>query len=553
MVKLESYAVFEGGGIKGIAFAGALEAAERAGINFVGYAGASAGALVGFLACLGYSGSQIYNAIKHMDFSEFTHGDIQESTLHIKRVLYDIRKVETVNPKRGFITRLLYMAKVFNRVPVFTITKDLWKIYKRLDNKKGLYSKEKLIFTLINLAQTKINLTEYTSANGETYRSITFRDFYNHTKKDFRVIATDVLTGRVIEFSHLKTPDACVIQIVAASSAYPIIFEPTEYDGMYLVDGGLSCNLPSYIFHDSHHKRLPIYAFDLMSDQETNNSLSKYTILDHVKRLVYSSLDASNNIISTVAGGIAVPLRVPAYIDTMNMNISSVDAKKLYRAGNRSASKFFATHDLTRLYTQTPSKHVIGRLLYGRLDGLLNVFLSMLPNPGFTIKAWLYTTIDSSDSELVSFSKVGVIYLNILKIYSTPYSVKYQRIPFVFRLKNIKDYVFQFPKKNGHTNIDCIKAWVSSLPTISYKLDNTRICFPIHRFDSNEVMAVLCISISLPVHICESSLGWVNITKRNGQQKIDISDGFGRMLSEHSLLISSAMYGNQVIFHQSNH
>ncbi|HBN6486456.1 TPA: patatin-like phospholipase family protein, partial [Escherichia coli] len=92
MVKLESYAVFEGGGIKGIAFAGALEAAERAGINFVGYAGASAGALVGFLACLGYSGSQIYNAIKHMDFSEFTHGDIQESTLHIKRVLYDIRK-----------------------------------------------------------------------------------------------------------------------------------------------------------------------------------------------------------------------------------------------------------------------------------------------------------------------------------------------------------------------------------------------------------------------------------------------------------------------------
>lgn len=553
MEKIESYAVFEGGGIKGIAFAGALEAADRAGIKFVGYAGASAGALVGFLACLGYSGNEIYNAIKNIDFSKFTHGDIEEHTSHIKRVISDIKKIEKVNPQRGFITRLIYRAKVINRVPIVTVINNLWRIYLKLDKDKGLYSKDKLISTLINLAQSKIRLTQYTSGCGKEYRSVTFRDFYNYTNKDFRVIATDVLTGRVIEFSHLKTPDACVIQIVAASSAYPIIFEPTEYDGMYLVDGGLSCNLPSYIFHDSHHKRLPIYAFDLMSDQETSNGLSKYTIFDHIKRLVYSSLDASNNIISTVAGGIAVPLRVPAYIDTMNMNISSWDAKKLYHAGYRSASRFFAKHDLTRYYTKSPSKHVIGRLLYGRLDGLLNVFLYMLPDSGVTLKTWLYTTIDSSDSELVSFSKAGLIHLNVIAISSIPYSVKNENIPFVFSFKTIKDYVFKFPKKNGHTEIDCIKTWISGVPSISYKLDNTRICFPIHRFDSKEVMAVLCISVNLPIHMCESSLSWVSITKRNGQEKFDISDYFGSMLYEHGLLISSAMYGNQVIFHQSNH
>lgn len=37
---MESYAVFEGGGVKGLAFAGALKAAEEASIKFVGYGGA---------------------------------------------------------------------------------------------------------------------------------------------------------------------------------------------------------------------------------------------------------------------------------------------------------------------------------------------------------------------------------------------------------------------------------------------------------------------------------------------------------------------------------
>ncbi|HCS8989786.1 TPA: patatin-like phospholipase family protein, partial [Klebsiella quasipneumoniae] len=50
MKKINCYAVFEGGGIKGVAFAGALQKAEEAGLNFIGYAGASAGAIIAFLA-----------------------------------------------------------------------------------------------------------------------------------------------------------------------------------------------------------------------------------------------------------------------------------------------------------------------------------------------------------------------------------------------------------------------------------------------------------------------------------------------------------------------
>lgn len=44
--KINAYAVFDGGGVKGIAFAGALKAVRNSNIEFVGYAGASAGAII---------------------------------------------------------------------------------------------------------------------------------------------------------------------------------------------------------------------------------------------------------------------------------------------------------------------------------------------------------------------------------------------------------------------------------------------------------------------------------------------------------------------------
>ncbi|EGI8885049.1 hypothetical protein IG679_004752, partial [Salmonella enterica] len=61
---LECFAIFEGGGAKGIAFAGALSAAEAHNINFSGYGGASSGAIIALLATLGYTGKEIQLKLK---------------------------------------------------------------------------------------------------------------------------------------------------------------------------------------------------------------------------------------------------------------------------------------------------------------------------------------------------------------------------------------------------------------------------------------------------------------------------------------------------------
>ena len=51
--------VFEGGGIKGIALAGAAAAAMEAGFRFEGVVGTSAGALVGSLVAAGYTSNEL--------------------------------------------------------------------------------------------------------------------------------------------------------------------------------------------------------------------------------------------------------------------------------------------------------------------------------------------------------------------------------------------------------------------------------------------------------------------------------------------------------------
>ena len=56
---MQAYAVMDGGGMKGAALAGCLQAAEKFGIEFIGFGGTSAGSIVALLACIGYAGDEL--------------------------------------------------------------------------------------------------------------------------------------------------------------------------------------------------------------------------------------------------------------------------------------------------------------------------------------------------------------------------------------------------------------------------------------------------------------------------------------------------------------
>jgi NTE family protein len=64
-------AVFEGGGVWGVAFLGAVRCCEDLGISWVGLAGTSAGAITAGLLAAGYTAAELEAAFAALDYTHF--------------------------------------------------------------------------------------------------------------------------------------------------------------------------------------------------------------------------------------------------------------------------------------------------------------------------------------------------------------------------------------------------------------------------------------------------------------------------------------------------
>jgi len=71
MKKIFCDAVFMGGGVRGIGYAGAVKAFHEAGYDFVNVAGVSAGAIVASLVAAGYSGDELDHEMKNIAYKRF--------------------------------------------------------------------------------------------------------------------------------------------------------------------------------------------------------------------------------------------------------------------------------------------------------------------------------------------------------------------------------------------------------------------------------------------------------------------------------------------------
>lgn len=82
--------VMKGGGVKGIAYVGALEALEQYGYHFDHFVGASAGAITAAMLAVGYSPQELKKALAETDFRKFKDGWLPLSVplLFITKGLY---------------------------------------------------------------------------------------------------------------------------------------------------------------------------------------------------------------------------------------------------------------------------------------------------------------------------------------------------------------------------------------------------------------------------------------------------------------------------------
>jgi NTE family protein len=309
--KIEAYAILSGGGVKGAALAGALDAAEKLGIEFIGYGGASAGSLVALLASLGYSTQELKELVVRTDFAEF----LDDSGRLLKRLNEVLLQAETL---MGLCNAVFKSWR--------------WRVWHRMRKHYGLYNGNKLS----TFVEEKIR--ERIPAFRDLH-AVTFSHLTDHGCKPLKVIATDIQGRKPIIYSSSKYPSSevndQVSHAIRASVGFPFVFQPVTHLGRYLVDGGLSSNLPVALFNEEHNwGGVPVIAFDL---QTSNEKAESNGIRSYCSDLMATALEAGDVLYRSFHNIHYVPLQVPTDIGTLDFFLTTKQREQLWEAGSRQA------------------------------------------------------------------------------------------------------------------------------------------------------------------------------------------------------------------------
>jgi len=214
--------VFKGGGVRGIAYMGALEALEKERIlqKIERVAGSSAGAIAATLACFRLS--------------------VDETVMLFNSL--DLAKIPQTKANGNEKDKLPRMSNTEN--------------IRRLVKKYGWYSSAYFHEWLGDVIASQC---------GHNPRA-TFNDFHRREYRDLYIAAANLSRKRTEFFSYQTTPDVAVADAVRMSMTIPIFFEAVRFDGKkfgkgdYFVDGGLFDNYPIHLFDQPDFARLnPFY------------------------------------------------------------------------------------------------------------------------------------------------------------------------------------------------------------------------------------------------------------------------------------------------------
>ena len=187
--------VFEGGGVKGLAYAGAMQALEKAGLlnGVKAFAGTSAGAITAALLACGCNATYLRRIAAGTDFSDF-----QDNSIGVIR--------------------------------------DMWRLVRKFGWNQGD------AFAV----WMKRNLKMLTDD-----ADITFSGLYHKQGKRLYIIGTNLTEQSPELYSTEETPDMPVWEAVRISMGIPFFFEPWRRLKNLLVDGGMTWNYPIDLFDDA--------------------------------------------------------------------------------------------------------------------------------------------------------------------------------------------------------------------------------------------------------------------------------------------------------------
>lgn len=298
-------AVFEGGGVKGIALVGAIKRAEELSYQFHQTAGTSSGAIVAALLTAGYTADEMKQLILSTPFRMFAKPT-------------DWMRLKWIGPP---IRLLIY---------------------------KGLYAADPLERWVHGLLKNK---------GIETFGDL--------PAKRLRIIASDISGGKLmtlpddLPYYGIDPAGFSVARAVRMSASIPYFFEPAiiknkQQESVYVVDGALLSNFPLWLFDKEHEFAgsgssgklpMPTIGFQLVgrntqSPMPINGPFSMFyalfvTMMEaHDERYI-----EDQNRFRTI--------KIPTLgVRTTQFDLSDELSMRLYESGYEAGSKFFAKWSL---------------------------------------------------------------------------------------------------------------------------------------------------------------------------------------------------------------
>ncbi len=285
--------VLSGGGAKGLAHIGALQAIEDAGVRIDYIGGTSMGAIIGALYASGYSARQLDSIFNVVDFSTLIQDNIPRSA----KTFYEKEESERYALALPF---------------------DKFQVSFPSSLSKG---------------QNVYNLMSKLTAHVSTV------DDFSKLPIPFFCIATNIETGNEVILDKGYLPRA-----VSASGALPSLFGPVIIDDMVLVDGGVVNNYPI--------NRVKAKGMDIIIGVDVQDGLKDKTELESA----FDVLVQINNF-RTVRAMVTKKKKTDIYIHPNIEDFSVVsfgEGRKIIESGFISAKSF--EKDLLALATKQQPK-----------------------------------------------------------------------------------------------------------------------------------------------------------------------------------------------------
>ncbi|RXT07808.1 patatin-like phospholipase family protein [Ammoniphilus sp. CFH 90114] len=285
---MKADAVFEGGGIKGLAFLGAIERMEEAGYQWERIAGTSAGSIIATMLAAGFTGKEVSRLFLQFPFDQLE--------------------------RRKGICRIPYLGP--------------WA---------GL--------TLYNGIYNLCTLEDWLNAHLRQIGKMTFGDL---PKDRLKIVAADVTQNRMCILPDdlpqygINPATFPLARAARLSCSIPFFFRPLCLQGNVIVDGAILSNYPIWIFDDKDQPRWPTFGFRLPGKSKDRTTSRLKGPLHLAVELVRTMMDGHDNRYIDKHSAARTIFIEGIEVGVTQFKLSTEEKQKLVALGRQSAEHFLA-------------------------------------------------------------------------------------------------------------------------------------------------------------------------------------------------------------------